>query len=279
MSINLFHKTSQDCSRRIALNYSTSFSLGIRMLAPGIRADIFNIYGLVRVADEIVDTFHEFDKPKLLKEFKQETYKAMEVGISTNPVLNAFQKTANKYEIGFDLIEPFFNSMEEDLETTVHDINSYKEYIYGSAEVVGLMCLRVFCFGDNNKYEALKPYAKSLGSAFQKVNFLRDIKDDLEDRGRSYFPQVNFNAFDEKDKNFIVSDIKEDFRHALVGIKMLPKECRKGVYIAYIYYLKLLEKIERTQAPNILQKRIRIPNYIKMFLLAKSYFGEKSLTT
>ena len=272
MSIDLFHKSSEDCSRRIALNYSTSFSLGIRMLAVDVRPDVFNIYGIVRVADEIVDTMHEFDKETLLKDFKRETYLAIEKGISTNPILNSFQRTANKYNIGKELIEPFFNSMEEDLETNVHNSDSYSEYIYGSAEVVGLMCLKVFCNGDQGSYQELMPYAKSLGAAFQKVNFLRDIKSDLEERGRSYFPDVNFDLFTEADKDFIVEDIKEDFNHALIGIKMLPQGCKKGVYTAYVYYLELLEKIEKTQAPQILNERIRIPNYRKMLLLAKSYF-------
>jgi len=275
MSIKLFHQTSEDCSRRIALNYSTSFSLGIKMLATDYRAAIFNIYGLVRVADEIVDTFHDFDKKQLLHEFKADTYKAMEQGISTNPVLHSFQMTANEFEIGHDLIEPFFQSMEEDLETVDHDIESYKEYIYGSAEVVGLMCLRVFCNGKNADYEQLVPYAKSLGAAFQKVNFLRDIKSDLEERGRTYFPNVDFTAFSEEDKDFIIEDIKEDFDHALIGIKLLPKGCRKGVYTAYIYYLELLNKIERTQAPKVMETRIRIPNSTKIMLLVKSSVKER----
>jgi 15-cis-phytoene synthase len=271
MSINLFHKTSDDINRRIALNYSTSFSLGIKMLATRYRAAIFNIYGLVRVADEIVDTFHEFDKETLLKEFKADTYKAIELGISTNPVLHGFQRTAREFQIGHDLIEPFFKSMAEDLETHEHDITSYKEYIYGSAEVVGLMCLRVFCNGNNVEYEKLVPYARSLGAAFQKVNFLRDIKSDIEDRGRTYFPNVDFNAFSEEDKVIIIKDIKVDFEHALIGINLLPKGCRTGVHTAYTYYLKLLQKIERTQAPKVMETRIRIPNYTKMLLLAKSY--------
>ena len=277
MSIKLFHQSSEDCSRKIALNYSTSFSLGIKMLSTDFRAPIFNIYGLVRVADEIVDTFHDFDKSQLLKEFKEETYKAIKNGISTNPVLHAFQRTANEFEIGSDLIDPFFDSMEKDLDTSAHDEDSYQEYIYGSAEVVGLMCLRVFCKGNNQTYNQLVPYAKSLGAAFQKVNFLRDIKSDIEERGRSYFPNVNFDSFTESDKDFIIADIKDDFDHALVGIKMLPRGCRKGVHTAYTYYLKLLEKIENTDAPKVFEKRIRIPNYMKILLLVQSYFKERNI--
>jgi len=275
MSIKLFDETSIAMSRRLALNYSTSFSLGIRLLSKECRWAIFSIYGLVRVADEIVDTFHGYNKEQLLMDFKSQTYRAMEEGISTNPVLHAFQLAANQYGVGQELIEPFFNSMEEDLDTSSHNAQSYSEYIYGSAEVVGLMCLKVFCNGNKEQYNHLVPFARSLGAAFQKVNFLRDIRSDVEERGRVYFPGVDFNQFTDSDKYAIIQDVKNDFAHAYQGIVQLPVGCRLGVYTAYIYYLKLLEKIERTTAVDILESRVRIPNTQKIALLAQSFVKEK----
>jgi len=275
MSIKLFDETSIAMSRKLALNYSTSFSLGIRLLSKDYRWAVFSIYGLVRVADEIVDTFHGYNKEKMLLDFKAQTYQAMEEGISTNPVLHAFQLAANQFGIGKDLIEPFFKSMEEDLDTSEHSAESYSEYIYGSAEVVGLMCLRVFCNGDDEQYNHLVPFARSLGAAFQKVNFLRDIRSDVDERGRVYFPGVDFNKFTDADKYEIIQDVKKDFSHAYKGIVQLPVGCRLGVYTAYIYYLKLLEKIERTTAVDILESRIRIPNSQKIALLAQSFVKEK----
>lgn len=275
MSIKLFDETSIAMSRKLALNYSTSFSLGIRLLSKDSRWAVFSIYGLVRVADEIVDTFHGYNKEKMLLDFKAQTYQAMEEGISTNPVLHAFQLAANQFGIGKDLIEPFFQSMEEDLDTSEHSAESYSEYIYGSAEVVGLMCLRVFCSGDDEQYNHLVPFARSLGAAFQKVNFLRDIRSDVDERGRVYFPGVDFNYFTDADKYEIIQDVKKDFSHAYKGIVQLPVGCRLGVYTAYIYYLKLLEKIERTTAVDILESRIRIPNSQKIALLAQSFLKEK----
>jgi len=275
MSIKLFDETSIAMSRRLALNYSTSFSLGIRLLSKECRWAIFSIYGLVRVADEIVDTFHGYNKEQLLMDFKSQTYRAMEEGISTNPVLHAFQLAANQYGVGKELIEPFFNSMEEDLDTSSHNAQSYSEYIYGSAEVVGLMCLKVFCNVNEEQYNHLVPFARSLGAAFQKVNFLRDIRSDVEERGRVYFPGVDFNHFSDSDKYEIIHDVKNDFAHAYQGIVQLPVGCRLGVYTAYIYYLKLLEKIERTTAVDILESRIRIPNTQKIALLAQSFVKEK----
>jgi 15-cis-phytoene synthase len=275
MSIKLFDETSIAMSRRLALNYSTSFSLGIRLLSKECRWAIFSIYGLVRVADEIVDTFHGYNKEQMLMDFKSQTYQAMEEGISTNPVLHAFQLAANQYGVGKELIEPFFNSMEEDLDTSSHNAQSYSEYIYGSAEVVGLMCLKVFCNGNEEQYNHLVPFARSLGAAFQKVNFLRDIRSDVEERGRVYFPGVDFNQFSDSDKYAIIQDVKNDFAHAYQGIVQLPVGCRLGVYTAYIYYLKLLEKIERTTAVDILESRVRIPNTQKIALLAQSFVKEK----
>ena len=277
MSIRLFDETSKDISKRISLNYSTSFSLGIKLLSKDFRWAVFSTYGFVRVADEIVDTFHGYNKERLLADFKNQTYQAIQEGISTNPVLHSFQLAANQFGIENNLIEPFFKSMEEDLDTTSHDASSYDEYIYGSAEVVGLMCLKIFCNGNNSQYDELVPYARSLGAAFQKVNFLRDIKSDVEERGRVYFPGVDFNNFTDENKMEIIHDVKKDFDHAFIGIKMLPIGCRLGVYTAYIYYLKLLEKIERTTANEILQSRIRIPNSQKMVLLAKSYVQERMM--
>jgi phytoene/squalene synthetase len=275
MSIQLFDKTSKEISKRISLNYSTSFSLGIKLLSKDFRWAVFATYGFVRLADEIVDTFHGFNKARMLSDFKFQTYQAIEEGISINPVLHSFQMAANQFGIGRDLIEPFFQSMEEDLNKSTHDISSYNEYIYGSAEVVGLMCLRIFCKGNEQEYSKLLPAARSLGAAFQKVNFLRDIKSDIEERGRVYFPEVNFEYFTDEDKMTIIKDVKLDFEKSLIGIKQLPLGCRLGVYTAYIYYLKLLEKIERTTATEIMNKRIRIRNSQKIVLLAESYVREK----
>lgn len=275
MSIQLFDKTSKEISKRISLNYSTSFSLGIKLLSKDFRWAVFATYGFVRLADEIVDTFHGYNKARMLSDFKFQTYQAIEDGISINPVLHAFQMAANQFGIGRDLIEPFFQSMEQDLKKNTHDISSYNEYIYGSAEVVGLMCLRIFCKGNEQEYLKLLPAARSLGAAFQKVNFLRDIKSDIEERGRVYFPGVNFEYFTDEDKMTIIEDVKLDFEKALIGIKQLPLGCRLGVYTAYIYYLKLLEKIERTTATEIMNKRIRIRNSQKIVLLAESYVREK----
>lgn len=275
MSIQLFDKTSKEISRRVSLNYSTSFSLGIRLLSKEYQWAVFATYGFVRFADEIVDTFHNHDKATLLKEFKDQTYRSIESGISTNPVLHSFQLAANQFGISNDLIEPFFESMEQDLHKNEYNLKDYNDYIYGSAEVVGLMCLKIFCRGDQKQYNDLLPYARSLGAAFQKVNFLRDIKSDIEERGRVYFPEVDFNTFTENDKLSIIADVKKDFENAYKGIVKLPLGCRLGVYTAYIYYLKLLEKIERTTAAEIMNSRIRIPNSQKIVLLAESFVREK----
>ena len=270
MSIKLFDDTSIAMSRKLALNYSTSFSLGIRLLSKDNRWAVFSIYGLVRVADEIVDTFHGFNKERLLSDFKAQTYQAIEEGISTNPVLHAFQLAANQFGIGKDLIEPFFNSMEEDLDTSSHNAVSYSEYIYGSAEVVGLMCLKVFCNGDEAQYNHLVPFARSLGAAFQKVNFLRDVKADFEGLDRMYFPDCDFANFTQADKLAIEQDIQKDFDEAYAGILNLPIKARFGVYVAYKYYLSLFKKIQRLEPAHILESRIRIPDYGKAFILAKA---------
>jgi len=273
--MQLFDKTAIQMSKKLALNYSTSFSAGIRLLSTECGDAVFAIYGFVRVADEIVDTFFQADQVKMLQEFRNHTYQALQNKLSTNPVLHAFQLAANQFGIGPREIDPFFESMSEDLDVNTHNENSYKQYIYGSAEVVGLMCLKVFCKGNEKLYADLKPHARSLGAAFQKVNFLRDMKSDFTERGRVYFPSIRFENFTETHKLEIIKDIKKDFAHAYEGIVQLPEGCRLGVYTAYIYYLKLLEKIEKTTVKEILQSRIRISNGQKIFLVFKSMIGEK----
>lgn len=268
--IKLFHQVSQECSRITTELYSTSFSSSIRLLHKDLRTPIFNIYGFVRFADEIVDTFHEFDKVKLLADFKKATYEAIEQKISLNPILHSFQLTVNQYNIDHSLIDAFLKSMEMDLGKKQYDRNGYEEYIYGSAEVVGLMCLYVFCNGDKNRYEQLKSYACSLGSAFQKVNFLRDLKADFEGLDRMYFPGCDFSNFTQEDKMKIEVDIQRDFDHAYQGIVQLPLKARFGVYVAYKYYLSLFKKIKKLQPQKILDTRVRIPDHGKVFILAKA---------
>jgi 15-cis-phytoene synthase len=268
--ISLYHDLSRQCSKITTEQYSTSFSSAIKLLHADLRTPIFNIYGFVRFADEIVDTFHDFDKASLLKEFKKETYDAINRGISLNPILHSFQMTVNEYKISQELIEAFFKSMEMDLEKVCYDTDGYKEYIYGSAEVVGLMCLYVFCEGNNAIYERLKPAARSLGAAFQKVNFLRDANADYIELSRTYFPNVDFKNFSPAVKKQIEVDIAADFADAYAGIKQLPAKARFGVYVAYKYYLSLFKKIKKTNAASILQERIRIPNYGKAFIVAKA---------
>lgn len=268
--IDIFHTVSQYCSKATTEKYSTSFSSAIKLLHKDFRTPVFNIYGFVRFADEIVDTFHEYNKVELLQEFKKETYAAIERGISLNPILHSFQLTVNKYGIDHDLIEAFFHSMELDLIKGDYDENGYNEYIYGSAEVVGLMCLYIFCEGDKEKFSVLKPYAQSLGAAFQKVNFLRDLNADYSNLNRTYFPGVDLNNFTHSVKEQIEMDIQKDFTHALSGIMQLPIKARFGVYVAYKYYLSLFTKIKKVKPANILQQRIRIPNYGKLFIIAKA---------
>lgn len=268
--IKLFHQVSQQCSRITTEKYSTSFSSAIRLLHPDIRIPIFNLYGFVRFADEIVDTFHAHDKSLLLSEFKEETYRAIERGISLNPILNSFQLTVNQYNIPHHLIEAFFCSMEMDLRRTAYNSEGYKAYIYGSAEVVGLMCLCVFCEGNEAQYQALTPGARSLGAAFQKVNFLRDVKADYQQLSRTYFPGVDFVNFTRADKQQIEADIAQDFEDAYKSILQLPGKVRFGVYVAYKYYLSLFKKIRKTQPARILDERIRIPGFVKAVILAKA---------
>jgi 15-cis-phytoene synthase len=273
--MNLFDHTTYLCSKTVTTNYSTSFSLGIKVLAKSFHNPIYAIYGFVRYADEIVDTFHNHDKEALLSEFKSETYKAIAKKISLNPILHSFQDVVNTYNINLNLVEAFFRSMEMDLGKIKYDDEKYNEYIYGSAEVVGLMCLCVFCAGNVEKYQELETPARRLGAAFQKVNFLRDMQSDFAERGRVYFPGINIELFDDKAKKEIERDIKGDFDAALTGIKKLPKGASIGVYLAYMYYLKLFTKIRSCTASTILSQRIRIPDFVKIGVLIRTYIRFK----
>jgi 15-cis-phytoene synthase len=268
--MQLFHKVSEMCSQITTEEYSTSFSSAIHLLHKDMRTPIYNIYGFVRFADEIVDTFHDFDKADLLAEFKKETYAAIDRGLSLNPILHSFQMTVNAYKIDHALIAAFFKSMEFDLQKKNYDPQGYQEYIYGSAEVVGLMCLYVFCENDIKLYDQVKDSARSLGAAFQKVNFLRDVKADLNDLDRTYFPNVDFSNFTTSMKKEIENDIELDFAKAYAGILQLPMKSRFGVYVAYKYYMSLFKKIKKVQPQKILEERIRIPSYSKAFILAKA---------
>ena len=268
----LFDEVSEICSKVVTQSYSTSFSLATKMLSNSIRNDIYNIYGFVRFADEIVDSFHNYNKKELLDKFENELHYALENKISLNPILNSFQKTVHKYNIDFELIQSFMKSMRWDLNKKKYlNKTEFNDYIYGSADVVGLMCLKVFVKGDKSMYHDLRPYAMALGSAFQKVNFLRDLKDDHIGLNRSYFPNLNFDNFDEDAKNVILKEIDDDFKKAVVGIFKLPNSARFGVYTAYKYYLKLLNKLRATPPIKIKSTRIRVPNYQKMNVLARSY--------
>ncbi|RZS93210.1 phytoene/squalene synthase family protein [Aquimarina brevivitae] len=268
----IFDLVSHQCSKIVTQSYSTSFSMATKMLSDTIRQDIYNIYGFVRFADEIVDTFHDYNKETLFNEFEKEMYDAIERKISLNPILNSFQETVHKYNIHPELYEAFMSSMKMDLYKKVYTTTEeYKEYIYGSADVVGLMCLKVFVNGDEEKYQELKPSAMRLGSAFQKVNFLRDLKADFEDLNRTYFPGTDLKRLDEASKMKIIKEIEDDFNEGLNGIMHLPVEAKFGVYTAYIYYRKLLNKLKRTPSLEIKNTRIRVPNYQKVGLLAKSY--------
>lgn len=272
----LFDELSYEVSKRATKKYSTSFSFGILALKPSIRPAIYAIYGYVRLADEIVDSFHGYDKEKLLNRLKIETNIALEEKISLNPILQSFQETVHKYQIDRTLIDRFLHSMEMDLQKMDYNSDLYNEYIYGSAEVVGLMCLQVFTEGNKEKYEELKSYAMKLGSAFQKVNFLRDSKDDYQILGRTYFPNINICVFDNAVKCQIEKEIETEFTEALNGIKKLPNSSMFGVYLAYKYYLSLFEKIKNTSSQEILKNRIRIPNSQKAFVALKSYLRYKA---
>ena len=268
----LFDQVSESCSRIVTESYSTSFSLATKMLDSSIRQDIYNIYGFVRFADEIVGSFHNYDKKVLLNLFEKDLKKSIEDKISLNPILNSFQKTVHNYQIDYELVDSFLNSMKLDLDKKKYlTKKEFDQYVYGSADVVGLMCLKVFVKGNKNQYDDLRPYAMSLGSAFQKVNFLRDLKADHDGLNRSYFPNLNIDEFDESSKKIILDEIDKDFRHALKGIFKLPSSARFGVYTAYKYYLKLLNKLRKTHPLKIKSSRIRVPNYQKVNVLARSY--------
>ena len=268
----LFDKISEECSKNVTKSYSTSFSLATKMLSSNIRQDIYNIYGFVRFADEIVDTFHSYNKKELFSRFVDDLNYSLIEGISLNPILNSFQKTVNKYNIDKSLIDAFLKSMEQDLEKKKYkSLKEYKDYIYGSADVVGLMCLKVFVGGNSDDFDRLKPYAMSLGSAFQKINFLRDLNDDYKKLNRIYFPGIDYKTFNEDAKNNIMIDIEKDFSKALKGIYMLPNNSKFGVYAAYKYYKRLLRKLDRASYLQIKSKRVRVPNYQKVDVLARSY--------
>ncbi len=274
---DLFDSVSYNCSKLVTKSYSTSFSLAVNMLSPKIRKDIYNIYGFVRFADEIVDTFHNYDKEILMANFERDYYLAKEQGISLNPILNSFQKTVNQYQIPDDMVQAFLKSMKADLHKTQYQTKAeYDEYIYGSADVVGLMCLKVFVDGDTKRYDELKDAAMRLGSAFQKVNFLRDLKDDYEVLNRSYFPNVDLGQLNANSKQLIIDEIEADFDYAYTnGILKLPAEAKFGVYMAYRYYRRLLKKLKSVPSEKIMDTRIRISDPMKINLLARSYVKYK----
>lgn len=272
----LYDELSYEISKQTTKKYSTSFSLGILALKPSIRNAIYAIYGYVRLADEIVDSFHGFDKETLLSDFKSQTYQALESQISLNPIIQSFQETVIKYNIDTALIDQFLYSMEMDLEKVDYNEALYDEYIFGSAEVVGLMCLHIFVDGDQETYDKLEPYARKLGSAFQKVNFLRDMKEDYEQLGRFYFPNIKMGIFNNSCKCEIEREIDLEFKEALIGIKMLPESSKFGVYLAYRYYLSLFNKIKKTCASQIINERVRIPNSKKLLVTMRTYVQYKT---
>ena len=270
----LFDNVSNECSKVVTVSYSTSFSLATKMLHSSIRKDIYNIYGFVRFADEIVDSFHSFDKEVLLDRFESDLFHAIEHKISLNPILNSFQQTFHLHNLDIEHVKAFLKSMRWDLHKKNYlSQEDYKEYIYGSADVVGLMCLKVFVKGNREQYDALKNYAMALGSAFQKVNFLRDLKADQEGLERSYFPDIDLKSFDEESKLKIINEIEADFKASLIGILNLPKEARFGVYTAYKYFYKLLRKLKKIPSNHIKETRVRVSNYQKISVLAQSYLN------
>ena len=269
---NIFDEVSYSCSENVTKTYSTSFSLATRLLSENIRKDIYNIYGFVRFADEIVDSFHDYNKTELFNDFSDDLEKALANKIHLNPILNSFQYTFHKYNIDKDLVDSFMKSMRMDLTKKKYStVKEYKEYIYGSADVVGLMCLKVFVQGERKLYDKLKNNAMKLGSAFQKVNFLRDLKADKEDLNRTYFPNTKFEKLNESEKIEIINEIENDFKDGLEGIKQLPLDAKFGVFMAYRYYNQLLKKLKKTPATEIINRRIRVPNLKKIELLTRSY--------
>lgn len=278
--MELYHKTSSKISKIVTRSYSTSFSMGISLFSPSYRDAIYGIYGFVRIADEIVDTFHDFDKAKLMSDFRKETEEALKTGLSTNPILHSFVQTVKKYDIDYSYIKAFLDSMEMDLSNSYYEHKEYDEYIYGSAEVVGLMCLQVFCGKNTNLFNELIEPAKALGSAFQKVNFLRDIKSDIDERGRIYLPGVdNEVEIDDSSKQKLESGIEKEFAEALRGIKRLPHGVKLGVYSAYLYYAVLFNKIKKMRVKELMKSRVRISNFTKTALLIKSLVEVKIFKT
>ncbi len=273
--MDLYTRNALHCAEVTTRNYSTSFSMGVRTLDKKYRPAIYAIYGFVRFADEIVDTFHDKDKDTLLAEFRQQTYHAIQLGVSTNPILHGFQWAVNTYGIDMELIDSFLHSMEMDLNKKTFSLEEYQKYIYGSAEVVGLMCLRVFYADREEKYSQLLPAARKLGEAFQKVNFLRDMQADIIDRGRVYFPEVRYEHFSHEEKRKIEKEIWADFQDAFPGVKSLDKQVRLGVYLAYRYYLELLKRIHQAGPEQLMEKRFRISNAQKLILLVKGYLRNK----
>lgn len=268
--MDLYNITCLNCSKLFTTRYSTSFSKAVAMLDPSLRDSIYAIYGFVRIADEIVDTFHDHPKREMLNDFRKQVFEAIDQKISTNPILNSFQLVVNQHNIPHDLITSFLDSMEMDLDKQDYNHSEYQKYIYGSAEVVGLMCLRVFCNGNDKLYNELTQPARSLGEAFQKVNFLRDVKDDFKERGRVYFPEVDFSSFSDVQKKKIEADIANDLDKALTGIRNLPQGAKLGVYVAYLYFKALLSRIEKEKASNVLRMRIRVPDHSKYILMLKA---------
>ena len=273
--INLYHKISRETSKNITQLYSTSFSFGIKLLDKSIHDAIYSIYGFVRLADEIVDTFHDYPKTEMLSEFKEETYKSIDRKISVNPVLHSFQMVVNQYSIDIELIDKFLQSMEQDLDDIHYSNDAYKDYIVGSAEVVGLMCLKVFVNGNETLYQDLEESARRLGAAFQKINFLRDVKADYQELGRTYFPGVDLDKFTRIEKLKIEVDIQDDFKHALEGIVKLPSSSRLGVYVAYRYYFSLFKKIKNISSDRLMEERIRVPNSRKLYITFESIFQNR----
>ncbi len=273
--MELYDKLCERSAQTTTNLYSTSFSLGIKSLNKSLRQPIYNIYGFVRLADEVVDSFHHYNQRALLEELEKQTFASIEQGISTNPILHAFQKTVNEYQIDTELIKTFLHSMSMDLEDIDYDEQLYQQYIDGSAEVVGLMCMYVFTKGDKDKVKELEPHARSLGAALQKVNFLRDVQSDYHQLSRTYFPGVTFDSFTDDDLRQIIADINKDFEHALIGIKQLEKGSKFAVYMVYQYFKMLLDKIEQTSREELLNKRLRISNARKLWVTAKSWLNFK----
>jgi 15-cis-phytoene synthase len=268
--MDLYDKVAYENSRHLTLRYSTSFGISSRFFTKAMQPHIYAIYALVRIADEIVDTYGGKNAPKLLDDLESQTYETLRTGYSTDLVVHAFAKTANQFGIDQVLIKPFFDSMRMDLTPQTYRASNYQAYIHGSAEVVGLMCLRVFLSGDNKRFDELSKGASALGSAYQKVNFLRDLAADYKELGRLYFPDVTYDSFDEQAKQQIIADIKKDFGLALPALRQLPASSRKATLMSYVYYSELLKKLEQTPASTIKHTRIRVSSGRKLTLMLRT---------